>query len=384
MSALGDFDSLSSHIQSQDKHCSLSHASTYLKVAQHYAAEVRNQNPANLKSRPYLQWVLAKFRLQQSKKPAAGHLALLEHLRKLPGETIWRYGMFPFRHLTVYVPRADEAPDWKLESFVSEEEHEATRMVHRVATELGDIQLQAACLQLMIYSASDPNDHLDALGNLWLSVGNHDGYIRSKLYCYILKGSAAARKKLFHEILCAREPWDAELLEIQLEILGALSQGMQQEGTPDHTGYPDLETQSNYEVSDTKYSSEGSENDWDAFPEASYSPGKFRRNEMGRTPDREATTRQWLHDVSKAKNEISSSRFETKSGEETVTKKKFGPSEFQAKKKGVMPTRNYGTNRGKVAHDINHDNNHKQTVGSSHEHTPGEVTEKDEGKHKSV
>ncbi|KAF3803724.1 hypothetical protein GCG54_00004903 [Colletotrichum gloeosporioides] len=151
MSALDDFDSLSSYTQSQDKHCSLSHASTYLKVAQHYAVEVRNRNPANLKSRPYLQWVLAKFRLQQSKKPAAGHLALIEHLSKLPGDTVWRYGMFPFRDLTVYVPRADEAPDWKLESFVSEEEHEATKMVHKVATELGDIQLQAACLQLMIY-----------------------------------------------------------------------------------------------------------------------------------------------------------------------------------------------------------------------------------------
>ncbi|KAK1844753.1 hypothetical protein CCHR01_12629 [Colletotrichum chrysophilum] len=55
-------------------------AKMYLKIAHHYATEVLRQNPLNLKSRPYLQWVVAKVLVETNTTARCGQAALAKFM----------------------------------------------------------------------------------------------------------------------------------------------------------------------------------------------------------------------------------------------------------------------------------------------------------------
>ncbi|KAK2049292.1 hypothetical protein LZ31DRAFT_591010 [Colletotrichum somersetense] len=99
-------------------------AKTYLKTARHYANQVLRQNPLNLRSRPYLQWVLAKTLVEKSTDTARyGQVALSKYLGNLRGETQFGTGAFggllPFQDTVYYMPVQDEAPDWQPDSSIT-------------------------------------------------------------------------------------------------------------------------------------------------------------------------------------------------------------------------------------------------------------------------
>ncbi|EQB55938.1 hypothetical protein CGLO_04079 [Colletotrichum gloeosporioides Cg-14] len=88
---------------SADNSEELQTAKMYLKVAHHYATEVLRQNPLNLKSRPYLQWVIAKVLVERNTDAAAswGQDALTRYLSNLRGEAQPTTNALPVRrHFT--------------------------------------------------------------------------------------------------------------------------------------------------------------------------------------------------------------------------------------------------------------------------------------------
>lgn len=85
-----------------------------------------------------------------------GQAALGKYLSKLRGETRVRPGSFRgllcFRDFVYYTPEQDEAPDWQPDSSItfSHEQEKKIDMVARNARELGDLMLEAACLQQLV------------------------------------------------------------------------------------------------------------------------------------------------------------------------------------------------------------------------------------------
>ncbi|KAK2761067.1 hypothetical protein CKAH01_16411 [Colletotrichum kahawae] len=183
-------------------------AKIYLDAAHHYATEVMRQNPLNLKSRPYLQWVVAKVLVQKNTDPArSGQFALRKHLCNMRGETNTSAGAFrgllPFSDIVVYTPNEDEAPDWQPDSSItfSHEQEQAIQMVARHARQLGDVLLEAACLQQLNYSSPSTEVYLVDLCNLWRSAGNRLGLLRAYVYRYILKRTINASNDLRSDLL---------------------------------------------------------------------------------------------------------------------------------------------------------------------------------------
>ncbi|KAF4422808.1 hypothetical protein CFRS1_v000790 [Colletotrichum fructicola] len=159
-------DAASTHYDddSADNSEELQTAKMYLKIAHHYATEVLRQNPLSLKSRPYLQWVIVKVLVERNTDAAAswGQDALTRYLSNLRGEAKVSTGAFremlSFQDLIYYTPNQDEAPNWKPGSSISftPEQEKAIHMVARNARELGDVLLEAACLQQLGYSSPSP------------------------------------------------------------------------------------------------------------------------------------------------------------------------------------------------------------------------------------
>ncbi|KAF4813055.1 hypothetical protein CGCTS75_v013801 [Colletotrichum tropicale] len=227
-------DAASNHYDddSADNSEELQTAKMYLKIAHHYATEVLRQNPLNLKSRPYLQWVIVKVLVERNTDAAAswGQDALTRYLSNLRGEaqvsTGAFRGMLSFQDLIYYTPNQDEAPNWKPGSSISftPEQEKAIHMVARNARELGDVLLEAACLQQLGYSSLSPEGYILDLCNLWRSVGNRSGLLRAYLYRYILKRSPDASNDLRSDLL---EFGDAkcniDLTKTRFMVLRALS-----------------------------------------------------------------------------------------------------------------------------------------------------------------
>ncbi|KAF4478891.1 hypothetical protein CGGC5_v012208 [Colletotrichum fructicola Nara gc5] len=227
-------DAASTHYDddSADNSEELQTAKMYLKIAHHYATEVLRQNPLSLKSRPYLQWVIVKVLVERNTDAAAswGQDALTRYLSNLRGEAKVSTGAFremlSFQDLIYYTPNQDEAPNWKPGSSISftPEQEKAIHMVARNARELGDVLLEAACLQQLGYSSPSPEGYILDLCNLWRSVGNRSGLLRSYLYRYILKRSPDASNDLRSDLL---EFGDAkcniDLTKTRFMVLRALS-----------------------------------------------------------------------------------------------------------------------------------------------------------------
>ncbi|KAF4865432.1 hypothetical protein CGCSCA2_v001449 [Colletotrichum siamense] len=206
-------------------------AKMYLRISHDYATEVLRQNPLNLKSRPYLQWVATKVLVEKNTDTACcGQAALTKYLFKLRGGTQIRAGAFRgllgFYDTVVYTPIEDEAPEWQPDASVtfSYGQEKALLMVARNARDLGDVLLEAACLQQLGYSSPNPGGYSIDLCNLWRTVGNRTALLRAYLYRYILKRSPDGSNDLRSDLL---EFGDAEcdpnLQEARFMILRALS-----------------------------------------------------------------------------------------------------------------------------------------------------------------
>ncbi|KAH9235230.1 hypothetical protein K456DRAFT_1618170 [Colletotrichum gloeosporioides 23] len=203
-------------------------ASRYFEVARQYAADIAARDPQNLKSRPYLRWAIAKVQIQQytSAKPV-GLAALRNRLRLLPGKVRISRRVFPHQNIPMYAPVEDESPEWRPNPTPDTEENSVViRMVLKTAQEIGDTELQAACIQELIYISSAPEELLDELSSLWKSVGNLRRHNQTHLYRYLCIPASPPepREKLRQDILLSGEFSSAGFSQYaQYMVLRALS-----------------------------------------------------------------------------------------------------------------------------------------------------------------
>ncbi|KAG7044504.1 tetratricopeptide repeat domain-containing protein [Colletotrichum scovillei] len=200
----------------------------YFGVAQKHAAHILAQDPQNLKSRPYLRWAVAKVLIGQytSEKPI-GLAALTHRLHRLPGKLRISKRVFPHQNIPIYAPIEDESLDWRPSPTTdSEEDTIVIQTVLKTAENLGDTELQAACIQELIYLSSDPLELLKSLSGIWQKGGNLRRYKQTLLYRYLCvpETPPEIRETLRHEILLSGDFSSAGFSQYsQYMVLRALS-----------------------------------------------------------------------------------------------------------------------------------------------------------------
>lgn len=190
------------------------------QIAKNHAQDILELKPSNSKSRPYLRWIVSKVLLEQYGDPnMTGFFALARHLKNFPGSHFSPNVTLPLQGMIMYAPKENEAPEWQPDPSTTAGHDGALWTVLGAARELGDIELQATCLQLLIYHHPEPQSLLDLLCDLWHSVGKQMGYLETHLYRYIPKGSKTPEKR--------------DSIRRQILLSGELSSG----GTVSHTQY---------------------------------------------------------------------------------------------------------------------------------------------------
>lgn len=178
---------------------------TIFEFSRKKALDVLEFNPTNSKSRPYLRWIISKVLLEQYSNPRiTGFFSLKQCLHNLPGHRIApNLSDLPKLCMISYAPDEDEAPRWSPDPTTTIGHDEALRTVLSVAEELGDVWLQATCLQLLIYQSPEPRTLLRSLDDLWRAAGTHQRHLETRLYCYIPEAlrSAEDRAGLQRQIL---------------------------------------------------------------------------------------------------------------------------------------------------------------------------------------
>ncbi|KAL8364970.1 hypothetical protein RB595_003994 [Gaeumannomyces hyphopodioides] len=200
-------------------------AERWLGVARRHAAELTSRDEGHMVSRPYLRWVMAGV----SKGDYRGSRCRSQYtfsgtLRQ--GNFAVSAKLFPFFTPVIYIPSADEAPEWEpLPQRPDAATVETVHAVLRAAEGSGDQRVQAGCLQeLMRQRAYDADDAMRALHDLWTLAGDAPSRRLAHLFQYMLARGPEARERLRRDILVnGRFPNSSSLQYAQYMILRALS-----------------------------------------------------------------------------------------------------------------------------------------------------------------
>ncbi|KAK4176619.1 hypothetical protein QBC36DRAFT_328906 [Triangularia setosa] len=173
-------------------------------------------------SRPYLRWSAARVLAKSSTSQQFEEQLIFQGSRY--GRMFTTDTVFPGNTLPVYSPAHDESPRWEPKSPESSSSDAMTiRTILQAAEELGDLDIQAACLQQLLYLGAEPVETvIDNLAELWSAAGKIRDLREMHLFEYMLAHTDASRKKLRLAILS-----DGEILgglrEAQCMILRALA-----------------------------------------------------------------------------------------------------------------------------------------------------------------
>ncbi|KAK4039785.1 hypothetical protein C8A01DRAFT_36236 [Parachaetomium inaequale] len=147
------------------------------------AESAERNDPELMKTRPFVQWLLAKSVFELEAPPERPDEVRMEHfsgLRLDQGRGI---------HLPIYVPsRHSRKPDWDM--FFSRSTPAQRRVVEvaiRAAEQLGDYNLQAEAIKLLILQSQEPKQWMSALAHLQLETqGDTEGYLATCLSRYLV------------------------------------------------------------------------------------------------------------------------------------------------------------------------------------------------------
>ncbi|ROW01930.1 hypothetical protein VMCG_05585 [Cytospora schulzeri] len=135
-----------------------------LEHARKLTDSVLKNDPHNTRSRPFVQWILAKSAFEMRKARDSQRITALE---EFPG-LLLRQG--DGVQLPVFVPRKyRERPDWHF--FVMrpvDNQERSLQVALQTAKFLGDFDLQSTCLKLLILQSSEPTNYMDDLATLQL------------------------------------------------------------------------------------------------------------------------------------------------------------------------------------------------------------------------
>ncbi|KAK4458669.1 hypothetical protein QBC42DRAFT_300114 [Cladorrhinum samala] len=191
-------------------------------LANRYAQRLIALDESNSLARPYLRWTMAKILIKEDYPKKFEDSALFRGFRqgnlKVPRFT------FPAQLLPVYVPVGDETPVWQPNTALDRSCAPIIRTVMKAAEELGDVEMQAACLRELMYRGDEePESVVKKLKTLWKSAGNMHMIRIMHLFSYMLAQTPSARKRLRQDISTHGTIWRQRSLHAaQRMILAAL------------------------------------------------------------------------------------------------------------------------------------------------------------------
>ncbi|KAI9739959.1 MAG: hypothetical protein M1818_005015 [Claussenomyces sp. TS43310] len=176
--------------------------------ARDISIRIRENNPENLKSRPYVQWILAqevlarKLEDLENETVSNKRIFSAQHLANFPGLAVW------MSVLPIYVPVKSENPGWPV-SDLPVESSELLQIALKASRELGDYQSEASCLKELICRSIEPEALFRQLAHLQKSVqGDNIGYLQTCLSRYLCTTDDESRQTLSDELAAfdARQP----------------------------------------------------------------------------------------------------------------------------------------------------------------------------------
>lgn len=176
-----------------------------LCIAQEHATRLLTQNDRFAKSRPYLKWIMVKLMSQDFEERIQWKNVVFRGLDRgsMHGCSKGFFGS----SLPIYAPVNDEAAEWGPRLHKSSGEAvQVVRMVQQAAMDTGDVQMQAACLQELMWHLAEGHEAvLGELHQLWSDSGQQLEIRDMHLFRFMLAHTPAAREKLRQEILTAGE-----------------------------------------------------------------------------------------------------------------------------------------------------------------------------------
>lgn len=161
-------------------------------------AESVEQNDRELmRSRPFIQWLLAKSVLETQappERPDGVQLGDFTGLKLDPGCGI---------HLPIYVPsRHSSKPDWDMFfSRATPAQQRVIQVAAGAAADIGDFTLQAEALKLLILQSQDPKSYMRTLAHLQLETqGDREGYLATCLSKYLVATSPSEEAALLRDL----------------------------------------------------------------------------------------------------------------------------------------------------------------------------------------
>ncbi|KAK5652911.1 hypothetical protein OQA88_9389 [Cercophora sp. LCS_1] len=195
-----------------------------MDLANNFALRLLALDEGNLMTRPCLRWTMAKQLIKDDSR-----LRFQSNLTFRGfdwGEIRWPFTTFPTDHLPIYTPNNDEIPCFSPRPMPTESECVKTaQLVLNAAEELGDLKLQTACLQELMYRGAEaPEKAISQLRHFWSTAGDNSRVRVIDMFRYILlDGSPREQETLRRDILSGGEPeWVDERIAY-FTILAALT-----------------------------------------------------------------------------------------------------------------------------------------------------------------
>ncbi|PNY28927.1 Uncharacterized protein TCAP_01158 [Tolypocladium capitatum] len=156
--------------------------------------------------RPSLRYVMANILMESYGEPAVREIAI-SFPDQRRGDLLLSRHLFPSESLPIYAPAEDETPTWRPgKTDLDEPWKLTTERVLAQAEKLGDVEMQAACLQELMHQGNEEAESvLEQLEHLWLSVGSMMKVHQTQLFRYMLAKTPADREQLRRDILAGGE-----------------------------------------------------------------------------------------------------------------------------------------------------------------------------------
>jgi len=199
-----------------------------MNAADEYGSALCALDDAHLMTRPCLRWIMAKRMIKDNPK-------LLFDDQTTPGSYQSHRGLsifaiprrvFPSGDMPIYVPINDFIPNWSPRPTAPGDDFgSVAHMVMRAAEVLGDLDLQTACLQELLYRGlQPPKSVIPTLRGIWVSTGNKRKLPWLSIFRAVLAHTSSAREEVQRDLLLEIGTGSKEHLSCQLDTLRALTQ----------------------------------------------------------------------------------------------------------------------------------------------------------------
>ncbi|KAL2169895.1 hypothetical protein VTG60DRAFT_5510 [Thermothelomyces hinnuleus] len=168
-----------------------------MHYAKALADSVEQNKPELMKTRPFIQWLLAKTVHELEAPPERPDGVRMDHFGGL------QLNQGTGIHLPIYVPtRHSRKPDWDMFFFRSTPaQRRVVEVAIRAAEQIGDYALQAEAMKLLILQSQDPRHLMSALASLQLETqGDKEGYLSRCLSMYLVATDLTAEANLLRDL----------------------------------------------------------------------------------------------------------------------------------------------------------------------------------------